>query len=137
MEAKKKKKQRKWVYEDITNSQGPFPSSLQTECVFSPILQHHLLVFQTRGEFKGSVSSFVQFVLINLKNVAVPWWRGGLKIWRGPCSISSCCCDAGLTPGLGTSTCHRCTSCAKKGVWIVLWQRLSNLRKVSTTWWAV
>ena len=38
----------------------------------------------------------------------VPLWCSGLRIQHCHCSGSGHCCDLGLIPGLGTSTCHRC-----------------------------
>ena len=33
-------------------------------------------------------------------------WHSGLRVWHYYCSSSGHCCDVGLIPGLGTSTCH-------------------------------
>ena len=49
---------------------------------------------------------YVQLYHIFNSCIGVPWWLSGLRIQHGHCRGSSCCCGAGLIPGLGTSACR-------------------------------
>ena len=39
----------------------------------------------------------------------VPWWLSWLRIWHCHCCGWGCCCGVGSVPGLGPSTCGRCS----------------------------
>ena len=44
-----------------------------------------------------------------MQSFGVPWGLRGLWIWRCHGCCSGHCCGTGSIPGLGTSTCHRCS----------------------------
>ena len=65
-------------------------------------------------------ASFIKVIILSplnslapLSNInwlqGVPLWCRGLSIWLGQCSRPDHCCGIGLTPGPGTSACHRCS----------------------------
>ena len=49
-------------------------------------------------------------LLSNIFPRGVPWWFRGLRIQHFHCYGSGCCCDTGLSSGLGTSTCPGCST---------------------------
>jgi len=53
----------------------------------------------------GVPSIIFKMSLLRNKKNGVPFWCSGLRIWLCHCSSSGHCSDAGLIPGLGTSTC--------------------------------
>ena len=47
--------------------------------------------------------------VVETRKGGVPWWCGGLRIWRCHCSSLGHCCGMGLSPGLGTYMCLGCS----------------------------